>query len=79
MKFFYLSSIQDFEGGFKIHHKDCPNFPNMYQRDYLGPFNSGVEALRKAIHFNPNAQLCKCCCKENSSMVKVSSNVAALD
>lgn len=64
MKFFYLASVPDFEGRFLVHEKDCPLIPDSMDRDYLGPFNSGREALRKAKNVKASATCCKSCCSE---------------
>ncbi|WP_040490489.1 hypothetical protein [Indibacter alkaliphilus] len=62
MKFYYLSTKANSASQFEIHHRDCPHLPNSEQREYLGAFNSGKEALQMAIHANPNASLCPHCC-----------------
>jgi len=61
MKFFYLSSQRNPDGKFEIHEKDCELIPNPYVRDYLGPFNSGKEALSKALHTKSDSVLCPKC------------------
>ncbi len=48
MKFFYLSSVANSEGSHEVHHRDCELIPDSLNRDYLGPFNNGLEAIRKA-------------------------------
>ncbi len=65
MKFFYLSSKPNETGYFEIHEKECLLMPDALDRDYLGPFNNGREALRKAILINPKALCCETCCKSN--------------
>jgi transposase len=64
MKFFYLSTFNNSQGLFEIHHRECPNLPSVHHRDYIGPFNNEKEALKKAINFNPNASLCPICSKK---------------
>ncbi|MFD2202889.1 hypothetical protein [Shivajiella indica] len=61
MKFFYLSTNNNDQGFFEIHHRECPSLPSIHHRDYIGPFNNPKEALKKAINFNPNAALCPIC------------------
>lgn len=63
MKFFYLSSEPNIKGQFEIHEKECDSIPDSINRDYLGPFNNGREALRKAILMKPTAICCENCCK----------------
>ena len=63
MKFFYLSSKVNSEGGFEIHEKECELIPGALDRDYLGPFNNGSEALRKALSMKSTAVCCERCCK----------------
>ncbi|WP_051316123.1 hypothetical protein [Algoriphagus vanfongensis] len=62
MKFFYLSSTPNPEGKFEIHDRECRAIPGSLDRDYLGPFNNGPEAMRKAVSINPEACLCEDCC-----------------
>ncbi|MCH7400477.1 hypothetical protein ACFOUP_10620 [Belliella kenyensis] len=64
MKFFYLSSISDENGNFQIHEKECPFLPDALDRDYLGPFNNGKEALRRALSINKKATICEHCCEK---------------
>jgi len=63
MKFFYLSSKVNPEGQFEVHEKECAHIPAALDRDYLGPFNNGREALRKAVSIQPAAVCCEICCK----------------
>lgn len=63
MKFFYLSSVANSEGSHEVHHRDCELIPDSLNRDYLGPFNNGLEAIRKAEKMNPKVSLCEVCCK----------------
>ncbi|AFL85702.1 hypothetical protein Belba_3190 [Belliella baltica DSM 15883] len=62
MKFFYLSSVLNADGFYQVHERDCTNIPDPLERDYLGPFNNGEEALRKAKSMNPDAITCSECC-----------------
>ena len=63
MKFFYLSSNPNELGLFLVHDKECSSIPDAIDRDYLGPFNNGKEALRKALTINPKSACCELCCK----------------
>ncbi|WP_192350687.1 hypothetical protein [Algoriphagus sp. Y33] len=63
MKFFYLSSNPNEKGLYEIHDRDCEHIPNSYERDYLGPYNTGKEAIRKALTIRKEVTLCKNCCK----------------
>ena len=63
MKFFYLSSMPNQNGQFEIHEKECEFIPDSIDRDYLGPFNNGQEALRKALLMKQTAVCCESCCK----------------
>lgn len=65
MKFFYLSSLPNDLGNYEIHEKECVSIPDAIDRDYLGPFNNGAEALRKATQINGKAVCCSECCKSN--------------
>lgn len=68
MKFFYLSTQVSNRGSYDLHHRDCVQLPPVSQREYIGPFDNGKEALKKAINFNPNASLCPIC---NKSQIKL--------
>lgn len=50
---------------FEVHEKECEAIPDAIDRDYLGPFNNGREALRKATLINPNSVCCEQCCTSN--------------
>ncbi|MEB2775167.1 hypothetical protein SYJ56_07600 [Algoriphagus sp. D3-2-R+10] len=63
MKFFYLSSNPNDNGLHEVHDRECEHIPNPYDRDYLGPFNTGKEALRKALTIKKKVELCEYCCK----------------
>lgn len=65
MKFFYLSSVPNDLGNYEIHDKECVSLPDAINRDYLGPFNNGAEALRKAAQLNSQAVCCEDCCKSS--------------
>ncbi len=65
MKFFYLSSKPNSSGNFEIHEKECEFIPEALDRDYLGPFNNGKEALRKALLTSPKSICCEACCKSS--------------
>lgn len=69
MKFFYLSSKPNKVGHFEIHDKECELIPNSLERDYLGPFNNGREALRKALLMKTNAVCCENCCLTKTQTV----------
>ena len=69
MKFFYLSSTPNEDNMFEIHERECSNIPDSLDRDYLGPFNNGAEAIRKAKTINDNVTLCVHCCKVSTSSV----------
>jgi hypothetical protein len=62
MKFFYLSSKPNSIGKFEVHEKECQNIPEAIDRDYLGPFNNGREALRKATQIQEASVCCEVCC-----------------
>ena len=62
MKFFYLSSVPNSEGIYEIHDRECEHIPDIYERDYLGPYNTGKEALRKAKMLKASVDLCTKCC-----------------
>ncbi len=64
MKFFYLATKNNNQDQFEIHDRECPKIPNILERDYLGPFNNSMEALRYAKMMNPKAAICKNCCRE---------------
>lgn len=64
MKFFYISTVSNSDSSYEVHHRECQHLPDPDQREYIGPFNSCKEALRKAIHANPNARLCSVCCSK---------------
>ncbi|UZD24240.1 hypothetical protein PBT90_12680 [Algoriphagus halophytocola] len=73
MKFFYLSSKPNSEGAFEIHDRECEHIPDLYERDYLGPYNSSKEALRKAASIRPKAKACDHCCgKVQDYVIKTS-------
>lgn len=63
MKFFYLSSHPNDNGLHEVHDRECEHIPDSYDRDYLGPFNSGKEAMRKALTIKNEVSLCDNCCK----------------
>lgn len=62
MKFFYLSSLPNKDSKYEVHDKDCPLMPDPINRDYLGPFNNGREALRKAMQIKEASVCCEVCC-----------------
>lgn len=63
MKFFYLSSLPSKDSNYEVHDKDCPLIPDPINRDYLGPFNNGREAMRKALTLKSSVVLCNQCCQ----------------
>jgi hypothetical protein len=69
MKFFYLSSKSNDLGKFEIHERECDLIPSPLDRDYLGPFNNGEEALRRGLELNTSAALCGKCCKSSFKAV----------
>lgn len=62
MKFFYIASKPNSEGEFEIHERECDLIPDILNREYLGPYNNGKEAMRKALDLNPKAKTCEKCC-----------------
>lgn len=72
MKFFYIATKPNNQGEFLIHSKNCPYLPDVLERDYLGPFNSGIEALRVAQTNNPKAACCEHCTKQVDSLLSSS-------
>ncbi len=75
MKFYYLSTSSNDHGNFEVHERDCSRLPDLYDRDYLGPFNSGDEALRKALTVTEDACVCEECCKSTFQAIIVSTKV----
>ena len=73
MKFFYLSSKPNQIGQFEVHEKDCRNIPEAIDRDYLGPFNNGREALRKAFEIQEVSVCCQVCCGSVSKAIFIRS------
>ena len=71
MKFFYLASNPNNQGEFKIHERECEHIPDLHDREYLGPFNNGSEAMRKAKDLNPKASTCEICCGQTFQTVFV--------
>ncbi|SFT38777.1 hypothetical protein SAMN04489724_0535 [Algoriphagus locisalis] len=63
MKFFYLSSNPNENGLHEVHDRECEHIPSSYDRDYLGPYNTGKEAMRKALDYKKEVALCEVCCK----------------
>jgi hypothetical protein len=61
MKFFYISSKVDSANNKVIHERDCQSIPSIYDRDYLGPFNSALEASRTASQKATNLTICPTC------------------
>ncbi len=61
MKFFYLATEPNPDGKFEIHERDCELIPSAYDRDYLGPYNSGKEAISKALTIKSESVLCEEC------------------
>jgi hypothetical protein len=75
MKFFYLASEPNSDGKFEIHERDCDLIPSAYDRDYLGPYNSGKEALSKAINIRSLSVLCEKCSSARSITLVSSFNL----
>ena len=63
MKFFYLSTKSNDDGFYLVHERACEYISDPVDRNYLGPFNNGDEALRKALTMNPKSIKCKSCCQ----------------
>jgi hypothetical protein len=79
MKFFYLSTKCNSAGKFEIHERNCKHIPPILDREYLGPFNNGKEALRRACNLNPNALLCTDCCVYKLEDSEISSSGIKVD
>jgi RecJ-like exonuclease len=75
MKFFYLASEPNSEGKFEIHERDCELIPSAYDRDYLGPYNCGKEALSKALTVREASVLCEKCSSAGNVTVIGSANL----
>lgn len=73
MKFYYLATTPNSEGKFEVHERDCELIPTAYDRDYLGPFNSGHEAIRKGQKLNENAVICPRCVSDKPIPVVIRS------
>lgn len=69
MKFFYLSSKPNTGGKFEVHDRECEHLPNALDRDYLGPFNNGKEAMRKAESLKTEVCVCPTCCVSNFQVI----------
>lgn len=69
MKFFYLSSSPNSNGMHEVHERECDDIPDVYDRDYLGPFNTGKEAMRKALAMKERVHLCEKCCKSKDHSI----------
>lgn len=67
MKFFYLASNPNDNGLHEVHDRDCEHIPTTYDRDYLGPYNTGNEAMRKAMTLKKKVGLCENCCKSENN------------
>lgn len=62
MKFFYLGITKNPFDTSEVHEQNCPSIPSMAERSYLGPFNNGREAMRKAVERKKNVAVCPECC-----------------
>ncbi|PZX51936.1 hypothetical protein [Algoriphagus chordae] len=69
MKFFYLASSPNANGLHEVHDRECEDIPGSYDRDYLGPFNNGNEAIRKALSIKEKVGLCENCCNSSSQTI----------
>ncbi|REG91436.1 hypothetical protein [Algoriphagus antarcticus] len=69
MKFFYLSSIPNDNGQHEVHDRECEFIPDPYDRDYIGPYNTCIEALRKATTMKKEVGLCKNCCSSTAHAI----------
>ncbi len=61
MKFFYMSSVPNSEFQYVVHERCCPEIPSPYDRDYLGPYNSAIEAIRAVAEAKDNVSTCPKC------------------
>jgi hypothetical protein len=61
MKYFYMTSDNDSSNTRVIHERDCQLIPSIYDRNYLGPFNTAHEALRRASQKHENLSICPEC------------------
>lgn len=69
MKFFYLSSLPNSDGQYIVHDRECADIPSKYDRDYLGPFNTALEALRCASLKKVNVITCQKCWRKQEIYV----------
>lgn len=69
MKFFYLSITKNPIDVSEVHEQNCPLIPSMAERTYLGPFNNGKEALRRAAERKKHVAACPECCGSTSAPV----------
>jgi len=76
MKFFYLSITKNPFDVSEVHEQECPSIPSMTDRTYLGPFNNGKEALRKAAERKKNVMACPECCGSKSLSVSFFSDAS---
>ena len=74
MKFFYLNITKNPFDVSEVHEQNCPSIPSMTERTYLGPFNNGQEALRKAAERKKNVVACTECCGSKMAPVSFFSN-----
>jgi hypothetical protein len=75
MKFFYLGITRDPFDTSKVHEQNCPFIPSMAERSYLGPFNNGKEALRKAVELKKNVVVCPECCGKKATSISFFSHI----
>jgi hypothetical protein len=69
MKFFYVASKKTKIGKHVVHERECAQLPDALDRTYLGPFNNGLEALRRAKEIDSNVILCTSCCPSTTQPV----------
>ena len=75
MKFFYVGITKNPFDTSEVHERNCPSIPSMAERSYLGPFNNGKEALRKAIQLKKNVAVCPECCGAKAPSISFFSHV----
>ncbi len=59
---FFLDFALDYDGYRIVHTENCPNFNGLNKGEYLGAFNSSVDAVRAARYIYPKSKGCVFCC-----------------